>query len=374
MKIQSLSINYNSKSFFINKQNNTSVKELSKNESFCVSTKQSIPQYCYIAYLPNFTSKKARSSSSDKVELYEKSGDFKLAQYCDISCPACGKKMLNIEKFNKIQEELSSAKTEEYLEILNKYKDYMRPVEESVFNEIYELSNQPGESKDIRTLLVGLRDKKLPILQKVQMRQVKKMKSLAKTLPQNERMVLEGKIQRLKHHIRKTNAEAPFRRKILLDRISKIKIKNPKQYEKLQNIAKNFPTSADMNSAWIVKYSGKHGQNQDWTSFEIAQRFLSSSIANTDHILAYSLEKNHDDISNYLAMHSACNSQKGDKSFLQWIHEDKYNRIRFLNKYFKEAEKITKDLITDKKYNSYSTLAKETIYQTTNGSIDLRKN
>ena len=198
------------------------------------------------------------------------------------------------------------------------------------------------------------------------------MTALSKTLPPDERTVLQGKIKKLRHHIRKTNAEAPVRRKILIDRISKIKIRNPQQYKKLQNIAKNFPTSYEINSAWIVKYSGKHGQNEDWTSLEIAQRFLASSVASTDHILAYSIENNHDDISNYIAMHNACNSRKGDKTFLQWIHEDKKNRINFLNNYFKKVDNLLESEINERKYKSYVQLVKDTILKTTNGKINLK--
>lgn len=331
-----------------------------------------IPMYSYIAYLPNFTSKKTRSCTSKNELLLEKSGDFKIAKFSDIPCPACGKKMITQEMFNDISKELETAPNNKYLEILKKYKKYMRPVEESVFDEIYKLSENQSAPKDIRTLLINLRDKKLPILQDIQMRLVKKMIALAKTLPHDEKLTLQKKIKKLKYHIRKTNSEAPFRRKILIARISKLKIRNAMQYEKLKNIAKSFPCSFDMNSAWIVKYSGKNKQNEDWTSIEIAKRFLVSSVANTDHILAYDIEKNHDDISNYIAMHSACNSQKGNKAFLQWLYENKNNRISFLKDYFEAVEKIIKNKISDIKYKDYISLAIETIKKTTKGILNLR--
>ena len=337
-----------------------------------VINSQNYLKNCNIKYFPCFKSKIRRSLISENIELQEVSWAFKISHYSDIPCPACGKKMLNIEKFNDISNELSNAKNEEYLDILNKYKQYMRPVEESVFDEIYKISKRPNSSKDLRTLIVGLRNEKLPILQDAQMRLVKKMNSLAKTLPADERLILQRKIKKLKYHIKKTNSEAPFRRKILLDRISKIKIRNPIQYEKLQQIAKNFPTSFDMNSAWIVKYSGKHKQNEDWTSLEIAQRFLSSSIANTDHILAYSKKNNFNDISNYISMHSACNSQKGDKSFLQWLYEDKDNRLKYLAAYFHSVEQLLKEQITDKRYQNYSEYAKNTIFATSRGKVDIK--
>ncbi len=324
-------------------------------------------------YLPvNFTSSKKRTYSTDKKHIAEKSGDFAVSKLCDITCPSCGKKMLNQTKFNLIAKELAELQPDEYLDHLGKYTEYMRPVEESVYNELYKLSQKPGNSKDIRTLLVSLRNAKMPILQDAQMRQIKKMRSLAKTLPDDERTILLNKIKSLQQIIRKNNTTAPFRRKIMIDRISKIKIRNPKKYEKLQKIAKNFPTSSDMNSAWIVKYSGKNKHNQDWASYDIALRFLSSSVANTDHIIAYDIENNHDDISNYLSMHSACNAQKGNKPFLQWLYEDKDNRIKYLQDYFEIVDNIIqKKRISKKKYRNYVAYATQTIFEASKGQVKL---
>lgn len=315
---------------------------------------------------------KSRKFSTDKKRIAEKSGNFYICRYDGTPCPACGKKMMNLSKFKQISQELSELQPEEYLDYLGQYKEYMRPVEESVFNEIYENSKKPGASKDIRTLLVELRDEKMPILQKVQMRQVKKMRALAKTLPEKEKKVLMSKVNELSRMIRKNNASAPFRRKVMIDRISKVKIENQKKYEKLQNIARSFPTSADMNSAWIVKYSGKNKLNIDWDSYSIALRFLASSIANTDHILAYDIENNHDDISNYMAMHNACNTQKSNKPFLQWLNEDKENRIKYMEDYFNYVNDLLESgKIKKKKYKNYVAYATETIFEVSKGQVKL---
>ena len=320
-------------------------------------------------YPVSFSSSKERTYSTDKRRLAEKSGDFKISRYNDIPCPACGKKMLNVNKFSEIAEELSELPPEQYLECLGKYKEYMRPVEESVYNEISDLSKNTGE-KDIRQLVVSLRNKKLPLLQKVQLRKVNKMRALAKTLPNDEQRVLLKKVAGLASIIRKTNPEAPFRRKIMLERISKVKLRNPKKYEKLQRIAESFPTSSDMNSAWIVKYSGKNKMDKDWTSLEIATRFLSSSMANTDHIIAYDIDNNHDDITNYMAMHCSCNSEKANKPFLQWLNEDKNGRFENMKKYFNDVDGlISARRLRKKKYRGYVAKATETIEQASKGQI-----
>ena len=326
-----------------------------------------------VFYYPvSFSSSKARTFSTDKKRLAEKSGDFKISRYNDIPCPACGKKMLNVSKFSEIAEELSELPPEEYLNCLGKYTEYMRPVEESVYNEINDISRNTGE-KDIRKLVVSLRNKKLPLLQKVQLRKVNKMRALAKTLPADEQKVLLKKVTGLASIIKKTNSEAPFRRKIMLDRISKVKLRNPKKYEKLQKIAESFPTSSDMNSAWIVKYSGKNKMNLDWSSYAIALRFLSSSIANTDHIIAYDIDNNHDDITNYMSMHHACNSQKSNKPFLQWLNEDKANRVQYMTDYFQTIDKMIKGRkITKKKYKNYVAHATQTIFDASKGLLEIK--
>ena len=368
MKIQPITV---FKSYYTNrsnKPNDFSMASTNTNGS-------SINQLSNTYYLPvSFTSSKKRTYSTDRKNIAEKSGNFAVSKLSDIPCPACGKKMLNQAKFNQIAQELASLEPEQYLDCLGKYTEYMRPVEESVYDEICALSEKNGNSRDIRTLLVDLRDTKLPILQKAQMRQIKKMKAIAKGLPESEKKCLMQKLNSLQSIIRKKNPSAPVRRKIMIDRISKIKIQNTKKYEKIQMLAKGFPTSSDMNSAWIVKYSGKNKANQDWNSYDIALRFLSSSIANTDHIIAYDIEKNHDDISNYISMHSACNAQKGNKPFLQWLYEDKDNRIKYLQDYFETVDDIIQSKrIAKKKYRDYVAYATQTIFEASKGQVKLPK-
>ncbi len=312
-----------------------------------------------------------RTKETTKPKLAETSYDFKISTFADIPCPACGKKMLNKSKYNKIANELKKIPSDQYLSYLSNYKEYMRPIEESVYDELCALSKEEGASQDIRTLLVSLRDTKMPVLQKAQMRQINRMKALSKNLLPEEQQVLNEKINSLQKLIYKNNASSPFRRKIMIEEIKNIKIRNPKKYEKLQNIAKDFPTSSDMNSAWIVKYSGKDKNKEDWKSYDIALRLLSSSVANTDHIIAYSIENNRNDISNYMSMHNACNCMKENKSFLKWLYEDKDNRIKYIQDYLRCADELISNKIKDKKYKNYVKLVSDTIFEASKGQVKL---
>ena len=74
-----------------------------------------------------------------------------------------------------------------------------------------------------------------------------------------------------------------------------------------------------------------------------------------------------------MAMHNACNSQKGNKSFLHWLHEDKDNRIQYLKDYFDAVDNlITSKKIPTKKYKNYVAYATNTIYEASKEQVDLR--
>ncbi len=333
-----------------------------------------IKELSNVFYYPLSFTGTERKVSTSRHNLKEYSGDFLVSKFNDVPCPACGQKMMNKTLFHKIKNDLSELPPEEQLDYMGQYTDYMRPVEKSVYYELLRMADFSGE-KDIRSLVCKLRDAKLPQLQEIQKRQVQKIKALANSLPSEEKELLLKKAKGIQSHIYKNNEEAPFRRKIMLEDISKINLSNPHKTKKLQQLASEFPVSSDMNSAWIVKYSGKNKHGEAWSSDEIASRLVSTSVANTDHILAYDIENNHDDISNYMSMHSGCNSKKGNKPFLQWLCEDKENRIKYMQSYFEHVDKLIKDKkIRKKKYRNYVAYATETIFEVSKGQVKISVN
>ncbi len=357
----------------INKTNYNNIKKIKFVPSFCgeQTIKNEIsPIYYYNNILYPL---EERIYSSRNQAMLERPGDFLINKFENVPCPACGRIMLTRNQFDEFKQLIDNAEPDSYINILEKYKNYMRPIELSVFEEISELSQETG-IKDIRKLIEILRQTKLPQLQKIQKQKLKKMKAIAKNLPNTEKKVLSSKLVKLETFIQKKNQEAPFRRKIMIDRISKIKISNKHKYEKLQNIAKSFPTSSDTNSAWIVKYSGKNKQGEPWSSHDIAIRMLEFSVPNTDHILARDKEAHHDDIINYMPMHSGCNSQKSNKSFLHWYNEDRQLRENNLNAYFdKVDELISSGRITDDRYKHYVADATEFISELSYGQYKYKK-
>lgn len=322
--------------------------------------------------LINFSSKRKYTAGIPK--LTETPSKFLINKFENIPCPACGKKLMTRGQFLQFTDELANIPENEYLDFLSNYKEYMRPVEESVFDELTELAKKT-DTKDIRELLVHLRDEKLPVLQEAQMKQLHTMYNIAHSLPEDEKKPLIKKLDMLKSSIKKKNQSAPFRRKAMIEKIKKVKISNPNKYKKLQRAANNFPTSKDLNSSWIIKYSGNNKMNEPWKSYHIALRLLSTSIPNTDHIFPYTSYPHHDDISNYMAMHSACNSLKSDKPFLQWLYEDKDNRTQYIEDYLYEVQDLVdKKRIRKKKYRKYVAYATRTINEASQNKLSLFEN
>ncbi len=326
-------------------------------------------------YPVNFTSRKKRTHETTIPKLAERSGNFILSKISDIPCPACGKLLISPKEYEKFCKELAKVPPDEYLEFLGNYTKYMRPVEEQVYHELCNFSSSLGNTegaKDIRTLVVMLRDEKLPVLQEIQLKLINKMKALAHTLPEDEKNILLAKVDSLKSIIKNKKTMAPFRRKIMLDEISQIEIKNPHKYKKLQAIAKKFPTSTDMSVAWFVKYSGKNKNGVDWDSYTIATRLLSYS--NTDHFIPYSEDNKRNDIGNYLPMHEACNVEKSNYNPNYWLSR-KPERVQYLQTFFDYCNMLIKTRrVNKKKYRKYVAYATENIAEATKGQVILNNN
>ena len=312
-----------------------------------------------------------RKHSSQYPTLYEHPTKFKLAKYDGLPCPSCGNTMLTKQKFKTFQKRLDETEPNKYLYLLGEYTDYMRPIEKSVYNELVSRSSDL-QTNDIREILVSLRDERLSHLQRIQTRKLQQMKKYCKNLPSEERKALNVKFTELGKQIKSKDEESPFRRKRMIYEIKEMQVSDPIVHEKLIAAAESFPASSDINSAWIVKYSGKNKYNQNWTSKEIAERMLANSVSNTDHMLAYSLERNHDDITNYVAMHCGCNSTKGNKPFMQWFNEAPEARRNYLNAYFKKAyELISTGVLNDPKYKHYVAFATNTILDLSKGQVEI---
>ncbi len=326
---------------------------------------------------PSFGRKKKREYSSEIHSKFEKPGQFKIGRIPNLTCPACGQKILTRSQYERFLGEIRQVPEEEYIPILDKYKKYMCPTELEVFNDIKEEAERvkkEGRTPHLTDIVKTLRVIKLPELEKIQLEKVEDMREAIQTLPRAERDAFNKKFDTLTDIILNMNKKAPFRRKILIESVKKYEVSDPYVKEELIDIAESFPSSAESACAWIVKNAGKDKQGNDRSPLELAEKLVSIASTSTDHILARNIELNHDDITNYMAMHKGCNSEKTDKSFNDWFYEDPVRRKGFLRTYLREVKAaLDKGKIKDKKYRDYVKDCVLHIYNLSDGKVDFRE-
>ncbi|MBR6164028.1 hypothetical protein IKQ26_09120 [bacterium] len=325
----------------------------------------------------SFEGRKKRQYSSVLAGKYEKPSKFRIARIPNLTCPACGQKIMTRHGYTTFLDKIRKAKEEDYLTILDEYKEYMCPTELEVFDSIKEHADRivkEGGTPHITEIVKDLRQIKLPELEKIQLDKVEDMRDAIQTLPGAEKRRLNEKFNTLTEIIVGLNKKAPFRRKTLIEWVEKCKISDDYVKTELLDIAYSFPSSSESACAWIVKNSGKDKQGNDRSALELAEKLVSIASTSTDHVLARNIELNHDDITNYMAMHKGCNSEKTDKSFMEWYNESPHERHIFIRNYLKDVkEALDKGKIKDKKYKDYIKDCVLNIYKLSKGNVDYRE-
>ncbi len=326
---------------------------------------------------PSFGRNKKRVYSSIIPSKYEKPGKFKIGRIPNLTCPACGQKILTHSQYTRFLEEIRKAPEEEYIPILSRYEKYMCPTELEVFNDIKyqaDLLKKVGKVPHLTEIVKTLREIKLPELEKIQLEKIEDMRDAIKTLPKAEQDGLNKKFDTITDIILNINNKAPFRRKTFIESVKEYEVSDPYVKEDLIYIAESFPSSAESACAWVVKNAGKDKQGNDRSPLELAEKLVGIASTSTDHILARNIELNHDDITNYMAMHKGCNSEKTDKSFNDWFYEDPINRKAYLRNYFRDVKAaFERGKIKDKKYRDYVKDCVLHIYSLSAGKVDFRQ-
>lgn len=325
----------------------------------------------------SFEGRKKRTYSSELPHKYEKPSKFKIARIPNLTCPACGQKIITRHGYTSFLNKIRTAEEKDYLTILEEYKDYMCPTELEVFNSIKEQADritQKGGVPHITEIVKDLRQIKLPELEKIQLDKVEDMRDALETLPPAEKRKLNKKFDTLTEIIVGLNKKAPFRRKTLIEWVNNCKISDNYVKNELLAIAESFPSSTESACAWIVKNSGKDKQGNDRSPLELAEKLVGIASTSTDHVLARNIELNHDDITNYMAMHKGCNSEKTDKSFMEWYNENPHERHIYIRNYLRDVkDAFDKGKIKDKKYKDYIKDCVLNIYNLSKGNVDFRK-
>lgn len=367
MKISGIQfINYNKLQFLNNyetlKQDNLPAEN--KTTTMGLWNTENKVKYSYVSAFGK------KENRNDITSDHEESYNFKVRSIDNLICPSCGRPMLSSERYEKLKQQINKASEKEYVSILSKYIPYMREVEANVMEEIKDLNgNHPNLT--LQELVTKLKLDKLPELESLQLEKLNKMEIYSNDLPDNEKPYLKKAISTAKTKIGLREIQHPFRKKTFIENINALPLENDNDKQNLIKIAESLPSSNESECAWIVKYSGKKKDGEQRNSKDIADRFLMSISTNTDHMLAQDREiGGQDRISNYILMHSGCNTEKANKTFMEWFDEAPDERGFYLQLYFEGVEKaISKGKIDDPRYINYVKRATNMITRLSGGEL-----
>ena len=309
-------------------------------------------------------------------EDIETTKDFKIRQLNGIICPDCGKEMLSVPASLNLRETIKKAPESEHFKILSEYEQFMMQKERNIFCEMKKVA-RTSPNADLKELLTILHRGKIGLLEQEQLEVLENIRHYVLTselLTKKERKKLKNTIKDCENSILDKTGE-PFRRKAFLNTITGPKIHNNQAKAIIKKIAETCPSSQDNENAWIVKNSKKDKDDNERSSLEIAEKLLMTSWSSADHMLAKNLseddEKNGEDLlSNYMGMHALCNSNKYNKTFLEWVNEEPQQRLNNLILYFVSVQKaINNGEISDPRYETYVEKALTTIATITNGQV-----
>lgn len=296
---------------------------------------------------------------------------FKVCNIDKLTCPSCGKPMLPRPLFEEFKKELDYVTEREYIDVLSDYEPYMAEVESNVFREVKAISDD-YPNLTLQQAVLKLKDETLPQLEEIQFKKLNQMRYIAEHMARYENYELMKAINDSESKIKQRGIKHPFKKKTFVAEIENLRIDNYKIKQNLVDIANSFPSSSEAECAWIVKYSGRDNNGKKRGSREIAERFLRNSLTSTDHMLAKDPKMGgKNTISNYITMHCGCNSDKTNKTFMEWFNEKPYEREIYIKKYLEEVQAaIDSGELNDPDYKNYIQEACDTIKKLSGGKLN----
>lgn len=278
-------------------------------------------------------------SNSIQYDTFEKSAisfeskrgcsesNFKVKNIKNLRCPVCSRIMLTEQQQKNFVEQVSSAKGEDLVEVLEFYEDErnltqdwssdkkistFRPQRQEIVN-IIKKSAIENPNLNIKQLVSLLAKPYLERLIKYQLAVIEELENYAfKNLESaTEMLYLNSIVQIYKARI-KGEVKPQFQRKEFINALSSVTLKRRVQ-KRITHIAQKLPTSTNDVSSFFVKYSSaKRG------SKEIAQQLCRNSSPTTEHLHPKS-RGGKNNTANYICDCAECNEKKGDILFSEWI-------------------------------------------------------
>ncbi len=372
------SISFGCLSCVDNKNKNFQTLPIEKKEIACQNNVQTsiygdkasfIPWQSYIPFgAPRPTNNPA---DLPKIEADSQSG-FKLSTLNQaVICPDCGKPVMTKPIFAGIKSELDAADDKTYCDVIENHSEFLYPQERKILTHIEKVMKKNPEMT-IRDVVVAERENRLDKLEDEQIQVLDKISEMAEVLPYEDRSRIDGLIKTSSMVIFERQNNYAFQRGKFLELAEGMKLQTKGAKEELLQIASNLPCSMNNEDAWYVKYGGVDSKKKPYTSRVIAEKLVSPTYTNTDHIHPWNLG-GYDATSNFWLMHARCNIIKTDKPFVEWLNEDRDNRVKYIKEYLvstQEAIDNSNDPKMHPKYDLYAAKIAKTIWYETNGEVD----
>ncbi len=310
-----------------------------------------------------------------KIEADTQSG-FKLSSLeHPVICPDCGRPVMTKPIFAAIKGELDSVNdSQSYLNVIESHNEFLYPQERKILTNLEKkLSKNPDLS--IRDVVAHERVKRLDKLERKQLRVLDKIEEVAEVLPYEDRARVTGLMRTSSQIIFQRENNYAFQRSKFIELAEGLDLKDKAAQSEILKLAAKLPSSMNNEDAWYVKYGGVDGKKQPYTSRTIAEKLVSPTYTNTDHIHPWNLG-GYDATSNFWLMHARCNIIKTDKPFVEWLNEDRDNRVKYMKEYLtstQEAIDCSEDKKMHPKYDLYAAKIAKTIYYETDGEVDFTK-
>lgn len=307
-----------------------------------------------------------------KIEADTQSG-FKLSSLeHPVICPDCGRPVMTKPIFAAIKGELDSVNdSKSYLNVIESHNEFLYPQERKILNNLEKkLAKNPDVT--IRDIVKSEREKRLDKVERQQYRVLDKIQAVAEVLPYEDRSKVSGLMTTSTQIIFQRENNYAFQRGKFIELAEGLDLKDTKAKGEILKLAAKLPSSINNEDAWYVKYGGVDSKKQPYTSRTIAEKLVSPTYTNTDHIHPWNLG-GYDATSNFWLMHARCNIIKTDKPFVEWLNEDRDNRINYIKEYLtstQEAIDSSNDKKMHPKYDLYAAKIAKTIYYETDGEVD----
>ena len=327
----------------------------------------------YGAFIPDFGASRPTNNpvGFDKMEADTQSG-FRLSTLEQpVICPDCGKPIMTKPIFAAIKGELDQANESTYLDVIENHSEFLYPQERKILSKLESVKAKKPDMT-IRAIVSHEREKRLDKLERQQYKIMDKIGEMAEDLSYEDRSKVDGLLTVTSDVIFQRQNTYAFQRGKFIELAGQLDLHDEKAKSQLMKLAEKLPSSMNNEDAWYVKYGGLDGKKQPYSSRTIAEKLVSPTYTNTDHVHPWNLG-GLDATSNFWLMHARCNIIKTDKPFVEWLNEDRENRTEYIKEYLETTQKAideSKDPKMHPKYDLYAAKIAKTIYYETNGEVD----